>query len=84
MALTSIADFLFCEHGLAPDEAVRRWQNRMNPLWNRLAGGCHLNRAIPSLIEAAGLRVDDLSTMYLPGWKPGPFNYWGRARFVGR
>lgn len=70
---------LFCEHGAAPDEGVRRWQDRIDPLWTRLAGGCHLNRAIPSLIEAGGFHIDHLDTMYLPGWKPATFNYWGTA-----
>jgi ubiquinone/menaquinone biosynthesis C-methylase UbiE len=70
---------VFCEHGEAPDENVRRWQRRINPLWRLLAGGCHLNRHIPSLIEAEGFRIESLSTMYLPGWKPASFNYWGTA-----
>lgn len=70
---------LFCEHGAAPDPNVRRWQDRLNPLWKRLAGGCNLNRPIPTLIQSAGFHIDRLSTMYLPGWKPGTFNYWGTA-----
>ena len=72
-------ELLFCEHGAAPDQTVRRWQNRLNPIWRIVAGGCNLNRAIPALIEDAGFRVCDLSTMYIPGWRPGSFNYWGRA-----
>ena len=70
---------LFCEHGLAPDERVRRWQNRLNPLWKRLGGGCNLNRPIPELIQQAGFAIRDMDTMYLPGWKPASFNYWGTA-----
>lgn len=70
---------LFCEHGLAPDESVRRWQNRLNPLWKRIGGGCNLNRPIPELIEQAGFRIRGMDTMYLPGWKPASFNYWGAA-----
>ena len=69
---------LFCEHGLAPDEGTRRWQRRMNPLWKRLGGGCHLDRDIPALLSG-GFRELELSTMYLPGWKPASYNYWGRA-----
>lgn len=72
-------ELIFCEHGAAPDARVLRWQRRLNPLWKRLGGGCNLDRAIPALIEGAGFRVDELSTMYLPGWKPATFNYWGRA-----
>ena len=70
---------LFCEHGEAPDEAVRRWQRRLDPLWTRLAGGCHLGRPIPVLVEAAGFRLVELSALYLPGWRPAAFNFRGEA-----
>jgi len=70
---------LFCEHGLAPDESVRRWQERMNPLWGKLGGGCNLNRPIDTLLEQAGFAAPDLQTMYIPGWRPACFNYWGSA-----
>ena len=73
-------ELIFCEHGAAPDESVRRWQDRLNPVWKRLGGGCNLNRPIPSLIEAGGFRITSLDTMYLPGWRPASFNYWGTAR----
>ena len=43
-------ELIFCEHGMAPDASVRRWQDRLNPLWERLGGGCNLNRPIPLLI----------------------------------
>jgi len=72
---------IFCEHGKAPDEAVRRWQDRLNPIWRRLGGGCNLNRDIPALIEAAGFRIDKLDTMYLTSApRFAGFNYWGSAR----
>lgn len=70
---------LFCEHGLAPDANVRRWQERINPVWRRVGGGCHLNRDIPALLREGGFEIEDLETMYLPGWRPATFNYWGRA-----
>lgn len=70
---------VFCEHGAAPDPAVRRRQDRLDPLWSRLAGGCHLNRSAPDLLRAAGFHIDELSSMYLPGWKPATFNTWGTA-----
>lgn len=70
---------LFCEHGKAPDPSVRRWQKRINPIWRRFSGGCHLNRDIPALIQSAGFEIAGLETMYLPGWRPGSFNYWGTA-----
>ena len=72
-------ELIFCEHGAAPDASVRRWQDRLNPIWKRLGGGCNLNRPIPALIEAGGFRINDLDTMYIPGWRPASFNYWGTA-----
>ena len=70
---------LFCEHGEAPDPGVRQWQERMSPLWKWVGGGCHLDRPIPRLLEESGFRCDELQTMYIPGWKPASFNYWGTA-----
>ena len=51
--------FLFCEHGRAPDESVRRWQDRLTPYWKNIAGGCHLNRDIAALISEAGFACRD-------------------------
>lgn len=71
---------LFAEHGEAPDENVRKWQNRVNPIWKRIAGGCNVNRRIPQLIEQAGFKIEDLDTMYLPGSpRIAAFQYWGSA-----
>jgi ubiquinone/menaquinone biosynthesis C-methylase UbiE len=73
--------YLFCEHGLAPDQDVARWQKRLDPLWKRLAGNCHLSRPVGETIAANGFVIEDIETMYLPktprfaGW-----NEWGRAR----
>jgi ubiquinone/menaquinone biosynthesis C-methylase UbiE len=72
--------FLYCEHGLAPDPGVARWQRRIEPVWKRIAGGCHLTRAVTTAIEAAGFRVERRDSMYVPrtprfaGW-----NEWGEA-----
>jgi ubiquinone/menaquinone biosynthesis C-methylase UbiE len=71
---------LFVEHGLAPDEAVRRWQDRLTPAWRRFSGGCHLNPPIRSMIEGAGFRIDRIETGYIPGPKPMTFMYEGSAR----
>ena len=71
---------LFVEHGLSPDGGVRKWQNRLTPLWKKLAGGCHLNRPITNLLDAAGFRVSRLETGYMPGPKPMTFMYEGSAR----
>jgi ubiquinone/menaquinone biosynthesis C-methylase UbiE len=77
--LRSDGQLIFCEHGAAPDASVRRWQERLNPLWKRIGGGCNLNRSIPALIEAGGFRIKAMETMYIPGWRPASFNYWGVA-----
>ena len=71
---------LFVEHGLSPDEAVRRWQDRLTPAWRRISGGCHLNRLIPSMIQGAGFRIDRVNAGYIPGPKPMTFMYEGSAR----
>jgi ubiquinone/menaquinone biosynthesis C-methylase UbiE len=70
---------LFSEHGRAPDASVARWQDRLDRVWGNIAGGCHLNRAIPHLIGDAGFRMDSLDTMYVPGPRPFTYTYWGRA-----
>lgn len=73
---------IFCEHGKAPDKAVAQWQTRLNPFWKRLGGGCNLNRDIPALIKGNGFDINELQTMYIPGWKPASFNYWGIAKIA--
>lgn len=72
--------FLFCEHGLAPDPGIAKWQRRVEPVWKRIAGGCHLTRPISSAITGAGFKLDWVESMYVPhtpriaGW-----NEWGAA-----
>jgi ubiquinone/menaquinone biosynthesis C-methylase UbiE len=70
---------LFCEHGLAPDAGVQKWQHRINPTWRRLGGGCNVNRDIPGLLESSGFRVIVDERMYIPGIKVLSYNYWGTA-----
>lgn len=71
---------IFCEHGEAPDENIRKWQKRINPFWGKLAGGCNINRKIPSLIQDAGFEIVELEEMYLPKTpKIAGYNYWGYA-----
>lgn len=69
----------FSEHGQAPDLSVKYWQNTLTPLWKMIGGGCHLNRMIPELILQGGFRIQEMETLYLPGWKPLTFNFWGTA-----
>jgi SAM-dependent methyltransferase len=71
---------LFVEHGLAPDEAVCNWQNRLTPIWKSISGGCHLNRPIRLLIEGSGFRIDQIDTGYAPGPRFAAFLYEGSAR----
>jgi ubiquinone/menaquinone biosynthesis C-methylase UbiE len=73
-------ELLFVEHGQAPEENVRKWQNLLTPIWKRIAGGCHLNRPIPKLIESAGFRIAQLTTGYMKGPRPMTFMYEGSAR----
>ncbi len=71
---------IFCEHGEAPDAAVKRWQERFTPIWRASFGGCHLARPIPDLLTESGFLIDDIQTMYLPGTpRFAGFNYWGQA-----
>ncbi len=70
---------LFVEHGLAPELSVQAWQHRLNPLWNRIGGGCNLNREIDHLIVRSGFRLAELETEYIKGLKPLSFTYSGRA-----
>ena len=78
--LTPNGRLLFVEHGLAPEQNVRKWQNRLTPFWERISGGCHLNRPIDNLIETAGFKIDRIKTGYMPGLKIGAFLYEGSAR----
>jgi hypothetical protein len=66
--------------GAAPDNSVRRWQERLNGTWRRLAGGCNLNRDVPALLGAAGYRLDECTAAYVPRIPRGVgFHYRGIA-----
>jgi ubiquinone/menaquinone biosynthesis C-methylase UbiE len=71
----------FIEHGRAPDDAVRRWQHRIEPIQRRIAGGCHLTRRISETVVESGFTIENLETYYFEG-EPKPFGYTfeGRAR----
>jgi ubiquinone/menaquinone biosynthesis C-methylase UbiE len=71
---------LFVEHGRALEPGVALWQDRLDPLWSRIVGGCHLNRKIDDLISASGFRIDALRNARLPGPRTHTFLYEGRAR----
>ncbi|MEM7219204.1 MAG: class I SAM-dependent methyltransferase [Pseudomonadota bacterium] len=59
----------FIEHGLSPEAGVARWQHRIEPLWKRIAGGCHLSREADKLIAAAGFEISERMAEQLPGPK---------------
>ena len=74
---------LFAEHGRALDSDVMFWQDRITPIWKRIGGGCHLNRKVDDLIQAAGFRLERLSAGY-QNFAPRPFSFFyeGIARPV--
>lgn len=58
---------VFLEHGAAPDARVRRLQDRLNPVWGKLAGGCNLNRDPVRLIREAGFEIASSDSHYAKG-----------------
>ena len=78
--MKSNGKILFCEHGIAPDDTTVKWQNRINPLWGKLFGGCNINRDIPNILLEGGFKINNLEQMYLPSTpKIVGYNYWGNA-----
>ena len=77
--LTPAGRMLFVEHGLAPDAGVRAWQERVNPIWRRVSGGCNMNRGIGELVERAGFRIGALRRFYLKGLRVLTATYEGTA-----
>lgn len=91
LALSEIARVLrpggrlhFIEHGHAPDEKVQRWQRRLNPVQQRIAGGCNLNRRIDHLIADAGFEFVELNRFYVVGPKTMSYMYAGQAQVSER
>lgn len=72
--------FLFIEHGRSHDHGVVAWQDRLTPIWKRVAGGCHLNRKVDDLISAAGFRITGLDTFYIVGPRFVTYTYQGQAQ----
>jgi ubiquinone/menaquinone biosynthesis C-methylase UbiE len=72
---------LFCEHGRAPDASIQRWQDRLNPLWKRCAGGCNINRDMAALLRGSGLLIEHIEGEYLPDVpRIAGYRYIGSAR----
>lgn len=78
--LKSGGTMLFLEHGASPDASVQKWQRRIDPVWKKLAGGCHSGRPIVDYIREAGWKVQRLEESYVPGPRVLGYNYWGSAR----
>lgn len=76
---------LFLEHGRAPDASVQAWQRRIEPVWKRIGGGCHLTRPISSAYAAAGFATSQMGERYMPR-VPRPMGWieWGTARLQPR
>ena len=75
------AEMIFCEHGIAPDLRIQNWQNKINPLWGKLFGGCNINRDIPKILVNSEFKIQTLEQMYLPSTpKIVGYNYWGLAK----
>lgn len=73
---------LFIEHGRSPHSSVAKWQDRLTPMWKRMAGGCHLNRKVDDVIQSAGFQIVELQTCYLPGPRPMTYTYQGIAKLT--
>lgn len=72
-------ELLFAEHGGSPDPGVRRWQERISPVWGRMAGGCRLDHDPVESLGSAGFRIAELETRYVAGWKPASWHFLGVA-----
>lgn len=75
---------LYLEHGSAPDPGVRKWQRRIEPVWKRIGGNCHLTRAVGDAYSSAGFSLGEGDRGYMPK-TPRPFGWieWGEA-FIKR
>ena len=75
---------LYCEHGRAPDAGVRAWQSRIEPVWKRIAGGCHLTRPIGAAFRSGGFDVEPVGQDYTAGApRFAGWMEWGIARKSG-
>lgn len=70
----------FIEHGASPDSGVRKWQDRINPLWGRIGGGCNLNRQPNQMLKDCGFDVRSMQASYIPGPRIATYTYRGLAR----
>jgi SAM-dependent methyltransferase len=69
--------YCFIEHGRAPTDRTARWQDRCDPVWKRISDGCHMNRAIDTLVQAADFEIMSLDRFRMPG--PGLLSHMYRG-----
>jgi len=70
--------FFFIEHGRSSQNFPAKLQNIINPVWKRLAGGCHLNRDVIDLVVKAGFKIEEINK-YPEKYSPLNFIYKGVA-----
>jgi len=72
---------IFFELGLAPDPAIQRWQQRLEPVHRWLFQGLYLTRDIPSLISRGGFKIEQVEAAYLAQFpKSSAYCWWGTAK----
>ncbi len=74
--------FAFIEHGASPEANIKKWQDRINPIWNRIGGGCNLNRQPDQLIRECGFDVQHMEADYIPGPRVATYTFRGVARLA--
>jgi SAM-dependent methyltransferase len=75
---------VFAEHGLAPDVAIQRRQHRLDPIWTRAAGGCHLDRPIVACLEETGFEIERVDADYRGVPKSATYTSWGVATIASQ
>ena len=80
--LKNDGQFIFSEHGKAPNQKTHNLQVKLNPYWSRIAGGCHLDVDIPNLIQSNNFNIPELNQNYVPGPKFASYHYWGIAKQI--
>ncbi len=69
---------IFAEHVRSPHDGIARVQDAVDPVWTRLAGGCHLNRDTLALMGGAGFAEVSIKPPQSTDWSLAP-SYRGVA-----
>lgn len=70
----------YLEHGLSDNPRVATRQNQLNGLQMRVAGGCHLNRRIDTILTDAGFELERPARFQIAGPRIMSAMYSGVAR----